>query len=142
MRPGESPEIFGDALRHLARSATYLYQDKLRYWYSTQPTIAKLAEDRAEQLKRDPDTIAEEINKRVQEDLQSRGDVLAIRAFPKNHGKIPDEMETQLVILGVDYAYAKELVIQHKHRRKPYWMRAAIRIATTEAYASATKHER
>jgi predicted AAA+ superfamily ATPase len=108
VQPGESPAIFGDALRHLAQSATYLYQDNARYWYSTQPTVAKLAEDRAEQLKRDPDTVAEEIKKRVQEDLKSRGDFLAIRAFPKNNGEIPDEMETQLIVLGVDYAYAKE----------------------------------
>jgi len=108
VQPGESPAIFGDALRHLAQSATYLYQDNARYWYSTQPTVAKLAEDRAEQMKRDPDTVAEEIKKRVQEDLRSRGDFLAIRAFPKNNGEIPDEMETQLVILGLDYPYAKE----------------------------------
>jgi len=38
----------------------------------------------------------------VQEDLKSRGDFLAIRAFPKNNGEIPDEMETQLVILGLE----------------------------------------
>ena len=35
--PGESPAVFGDALRRLAASATYLYQDGSRYWYSTQP---------------------------------------------------------------------------------------------------------
>ena len=51
--PGESPAVFGDALRRLASAATYLYQDGPRYWYSTQPTVTKLAEDRAEQLKRD-----------------------------------------------------------------------------------------
>ena len=45
--PGESPAIFGDALRRLAGAATYLYQDGPRYWYSTQPTVTKLAEDRA-----------------------------------------------------------------------------------------------
>jgi len=55
--PGESSAIFGDALRRLAAAATYLYQDGPRYWYSTQPTVTKLAEDRAEQLKRDPDKV-------------------------------------------------------------------------------------
>ena len=55
--PGESPAVFGDALRRLAAAATYLYQDGPRYWYSTQPTVTKLAEDRAEQLKRDPDRV-------------------------------------------------------------------------------------
>ena len=57
--PGESPAVFGDALRRLAAAATYLYQDGPRYWYSTQPTVTKLAEDRAEQLKRDPDKVAQ-----------------------------------------------------------------------------------
>ena len=56
--PGESPALFGDALRRLATAATYLYQDGVRYWYSTQPTVTKVAEDRAEQLRRTPDTVA------------------------------------------------------------------------------------
>ena len=55
--PGESPAVFGDALRRLAGAATYLYQDGPRFWYATQPTVTKLAEDRAEQLKRDPDKV-------------------------------------------------------------------------------------
>ena len=49
--PGESPAVFGDALRRLAARATYLYQDGPRYWYDTRPTVTKLAEDRAEQLR-------------------------------------------------------------------------------------------
>src|SRR2546427_5438980 len=53
--PEESPAIFGDALRRLATAATYLYQDGARYWYSTQPTGTKLAEDRAEPLQRNPE---------------------------------------------------------------------------------------
>jgi predicted AAA+ superfamily ATPase len=108
VQPGESPAVFGDALRHLAQNATYLYQDNARYWYSTQPTVTKLAEDRAEQLKRDPDATAEEIRKRVQEDIGSRGDFHTTRAFPKSYGEIPDEPETQLVVLGVDHPYTKD----------------------------------
>ena len=59
--PGESPAVFGDALRRLAAAATYLYQDGPRAWYATQPTVTKLAEDRAEQLKRDPDKVAHRV---------------------------------------------------------------------------------
>jgi hypothetical protein len=44
--PGESPTVFGDALRRLSAAATYLYQDGTRYWYATQATVMKLAEDR------------------------------------------------------------------------------------------------
>jgi predicted AAA+ superfamily ATPase len=50
--PGETTTVFGDALRRLSQVATYLYQDGTRYWYDTQPTVTKLADDRAEQLKR------------------------------------------------------------------------------------------
>ena len=39
-----------DALRRLAAAATYLYQDGPRFWYSTQPTGTKLAEDRGEDV--------------------------------------------------------------------------------------------
>ena len=71
--PGESPAIFGDALRRLAGAATYLYQDGPRYWYSTQPTVTKLAEDRAEQLKRDPDKVVQELDQRLRADLRNDG---------------------------------------------------------------------
>ena len=71
--PGESPAIFGDALRRLAAAATYLYQDGPRYWYSTQPTVTKLAEDRAEQLKRDPDKVVHELDQRLRADLRNVG---------------------------------------------------------------------
>ena len=63
--PGESPAVFGDALRRLATRATYLYQDGSRYWYDTRPTVTKLAEDRAEQLRRDPDRVAQAIGVRL-----------------------------------------------------------------------------
>ena len=72
--PGEEPAVFGDALRRLASTATYLYQDGPRYWYSTQPTVTKLAEDRAEQLRRDPDKVARELERRLKLDLKEEGD--------------------------------------------------------------------
>jgi predicted AAA+ superfamily ATPase len=70
--PGESPAVFGDALRRMAAAATYLYQDGPHYWYSTQPTVTKLAEDRAEQLKREPDKVAHELEQRLRKDLTAR----------------------------------------------------------------------
>src|SRR5579885_2643612 len=72
--PGESPALFGDALRRLSSAATYLYQDGPRYRYSTQPTVTKLAEDRAEQYKRDPDKVAQELDRRLRLNLRQAGD--------------------------------------------------------------------
>jgi predicted AAA+ superfamily ATPase len=107
VQPGESPAIFGDALRHLAHTATYLYQDGNRYWYSTQPTVTKLADDRAEQLNRDTDHVAEEIRKRVREEVRNRGDFAKVHPFAKS-GEVPDEVETRLVVLDLDHPYAKD----------------------------------
>src|SRR5205807_3784731 len=71
--PGESPAIFGDALRRLSNTATYLYHDSSRYWYSTQPTVTKIAEDRADQLKADPDKMVQELESRIRSDVRDRG---------------------------------------------------------------------
>ena len=106
--PGESPAVFGDALRRLAGAATYLYQDGPRYWYSTQPTVTKLAEDRAEQLKRDPDKVVQELDGRLRKDLEHKGDFSRIHPMPQSGQDVPDDLDARLVVLGVDHPYSKE----------------------------------
>jgi predicted AAA+ superfamily ATPase len=106
--PGESPAVFGDALRRLAGAATYLYQDGPRYWYSTQPTVTKLAEDRAEQLKRDPDKVVHELDRRLREDLRKTGDFSRIHPMPQSGQDVPDDIDARLVVLPVDQPYTKE----------------------------------
>jgi len=106
--PGESPAIFGDALRRLSSSATYLYQDGPRFWYATQPTVTKLAEDRAELLKRDADRIYEALENRLRADLRKGGDFAGIHPLPKTGADIPDTTETRLVVLSIDHTYSKE----------------------------------
>ena len=106
--PGESPAIFGDALRRLAGAATYLYQDGPRYWYSTQPTVTKLAEDRAEQLKRDPDKVLQELDRRLRADLRNAGDFSRVHALPQSGQDVPDDLDARLVVLRTDHPYSKE----------------------------------
>ena len=112
--PGESPQVFGDAVRRLAAGATYLYQDGPRYWYATQPTVTKLAEDRAQQLERDPDAVHGELERRLQRDLglkprdeQRRGDFYAVHLMPQSGADVPDQLETRLVVLDADHAYSR-----------------------------------
>ena len=106
--PGESPAVFGDALRRVSSAATFLYQDGPRYWYSTQPTVTKLAEDRAEQLKRNPDPVTAEIEERLRTDLRATGDFPRIHPVPQSGADIPDDMEARLVVLGIDHSYSKD----------------------------------
>jgi predicted AAA+ superfamily ATPase len=106
--PGESPAIFGDALRRLSGAATYLYQDGPRYWYSTQPTVTKLAEDRADLLKREPDKIVTELERRLRADLRNTGDFGRIHPLPQSGQDVPDDLDARLVVLRTDHPYSKE----------------------------------
>ena len=106
--PGESPAVFGDALRRLAAAATYLYQDGPRTWYATQPTVTKLAEDRAEQLKRDPDKVANELDARLRADLKKTGDFSRIHPLPRSGADVPDDLDARLVVLPAEHSYSKD----------------------------------
>ncbi len=106
--PGESAAVFGDALRRMTAAATYLYADSARYWYSTQPTVTKLADDRAEQLKSDPDKVIKEIDNRLRSDLRKQGDFAGVHPMPATSHDVPDEPNARLVVLSVDHPYSKE----------------------------------
>ena len=106
--PGESPAVFGDALRRLAGAATYLYQDGPRYWYSTQPTVTKLAEDRAEQLRRDPDKVGQELAVRLRDNVRQSGDFSRVHVLPQSGQDVPDDLDARLVVLGSDQPYSRE----------------------------------
>src|SRR5207244_12922887 len=106
--PVHATAVFGDALRRLATAATYLYPDGARYWSSTQPTVTKLAEDRAEQLRRNPDAVAQELEKRLRADLRVAGDFERVHPMPHSGQDVPDDMDARLVVLGPDHPYSKE----------------------------------
>ena len=105
--PGESPAVFGDALRRLATAATYLYEDSARYWYATQPTVTKLAEDRAEQMRRNPDRVIQEIATRVRANLRQSGDFSRVHALPHSGQDVPDDRDARLVVLGTEHPYSR-----------------------------------
>lgn len=105
--PGEPAAVFGDAMRRLADTATYLYRDGARYWFSTQPTVANLAESRAEELRRDPEHVAQEIERRVRDDLRNKGDFLRVHPFPSTGQDVQDSMDSGLVVLGIAYPHSR-----------------------------------
>ena len=105
--PGESPSVFGDALRRMAAKATYLYQDGPRYWYDTRATVTKLAEDKAAQLERDPDRVRQAIKGVLDEDLRQKGGFDRIHTAPSTGHDVPDRRDTRLVVLGADHPHQK-----------------------------------
>ncbi len=107
-QPGESVATFGDALRRLTDQATHLYLDGRRYWYSTQPSVNRLAQDRANQQK--DEAVNEEILSRLRAELKdqrNRGDFSAVHLSPASSADVPDERDTRLVILSPELPHSR-----------------------------------
>ncbi|RIK10616.1 MAG: AAA+ family ATPase [Acidobacteria bacterium] len=107
VQPGETPATFGDALRHLTDQATYIYVDGKRYWYSLQPSVTRLALDRAASHFSDAD-VDEEIRARIGTAASPRGDFAKVHVAPRAPGDVPDEPEARLVILGPEYPHTSK----------------------------------
>lgn len=107
VQPGESPATFGDALRRLTDHATYLYVDGQRYWYSLQPSVTRLAQDRAASHFADED-VDEEVRKRlvVATRAGQRGDFANVHPAPRSPVEVPDEQEVRLVVLGPEHPHS------------------------------------
>jgi len=103
VQPGESVAIFGDALHRLTEQANHLYVQDKRYWYSTQPSVTRLAQDRADQFERD--VVLEEIEHRLRAEQGIRGSFARIHVCPNSSAEVPDERETRLVILRPAYVH-------------------------------------
>lgn len=99
--PGESVATFGDALTRLSDRATYLYVDGARYWFGTQPGVARMAQERAERyLNQARDEVHAHIVERLQPAMAQRDVFRAVHIAPRETGDVPDEPEARLVILG------------------------------------------
>jgi predicted AAA+ superfamily ATPase len=96
-QPGEAIATFGDALRRLTDNATFLYVDGKRYWYSTQPTVRKTADDRAGQF--DEHQVEEEIRRRLEAQARQRGEFARVHVAPVGGADVVDEPSARLVIL-------------------------------------------
>lgn len=93
--PDDQLAIFGEALRELHEKATYLYEDAGRYWFSTQPTLNRLADERARAL--DAHKVDEAITKVLT--AEQKGSFARLFAAPDDPATIDEASELSLVIL-------------------------------------------
>jgi hypothetical protein len=96
--PGDQLAIFGEALRELTERATYLYEEAGRYWFSTQPTLNRLAEDRAKALPEHEVDAA--IGDVLRADAGTKGGFDRVFAAPDDPVAIEEASALSLVILG------------------------------------------
>jgi predicted AAA+ superfamily ATPase len=104
VQPGESVAIFGDALHRLTEQANHLYVQNKRYWYSTQPSVTRLAQERAARF--DRDVVLAQIEQRLRSEQGTRGSFTRIHICPSSSSEVPDERDTRLVILRPAYVHA------------------------------------
>jgi predicted AAA+ superfamily ATPase len=103
--PGESPAVFGDALRRLSDHSTHLYGEAGRYWFDTQTSIIQTANDRAAAW--DPDEVRAKLLEHVNEHCKSkkRGEFAAVHVASSSSAGVSDEDNVRLVVLGPEYPH-------------------------------------
>ncbi len=96
--PGDQLAIFGEALRELSERATYLYEEAGRYWFSTQPTLNRLADERAKAYPdHEVDAMIVDV---LTEDARTKGNFHRIFAAPDDPIGIDEADALSLVILS------------------------------------------
>jgi hypothetical protein len=63
----------------------------------------------AELLKRDPDKVAQELDRRLRDDLRKTGDFSRVHPLPRSSADVPDDLDARFVVLSAEQAYSKEL---------------------------------
>lgn len=106
-QPGDAVSTYGDALRRLSDQAMHLYVDQSRYWYSTRPSVARTARERAAQFEKE-DAWAELV-RRLQGDRQ-RGVFAGVHVAPDS-GDVPDDGQLRLVVLGPEHTHVRKGIV-------------------------------
>lgn len=107
--PGDNNGNFGTALNALGQHSTYFFNGNSRYGYSLQPSIAKTARDYAESLRKDPETVFNEIVRRLQTEgaASKRGKFRRVCVAPDGSDGILDVDEATLVIMHPRWSIGK-----------------------------------
>ena len=96
-QPGEQIFIFGDALRELSERSAYLYREGDRYWFSTQPTLNRIADERANDV---PDDDADaEIIAILHKEQAQKGGFHRVHAAPDSLIDVDDARAIALAII-------------------------------------------
>ncbi|MEV4655574.1 Swt1 family HEPN domain-containing protein [Micromonospora sp. NPDC049301] len=105
--PGDTVGNFGSALEVLSQRATYLYVDGARYWYDTQASVTRTAQDFADRLREHPEEVWAELVTRLSKERSNRGDFAAVHTCPEDSAAVPDTEEAKLVILHPQYSHSR-----------------------------------
>lgn len=106
--PGDALGNFGMAIDLLAERSTYFYEEQGHFWFDTQPSVTKTANDYAERLREDVELVWNEIVRRLQHEEKTPGRFDRVHVAPASTADIPDLEETRLVIVHPRWARRKQ----------------------------------
>jgi hypothetical protein len=115
--PGDQPSVFGEALRRMQETSAYLYAEGDRYWFSTQPTLNQLADDKARGYDAAVIDADIELRLRNEEKLRTPG------GFPRLHFGLPDPtvveeaLEAALIAFGPSSPHDPKRPLESPARR-------------------------
>ena len=104
--PGQNVATYGDVLRRLTGESTYLYQSDTRYWYSTQQSVTRLAQERAAQY--NEADVHDKIKGYLQGESNTKGDFARVHLCPNSGSDIEDNNPSaRLVIMKPQHTHSK-----------------------------------
>ncbi|QRV01768.1 DUF499 domain-containing protein [Arcanobacterium phocisimile] len=121
--PGDALDSFANAVELLGQRSTYFYEEQGHYWFDTQPSVTKTANDYAERLREDIETVWNEITRRLQSEQKKRGSFDRVHVAPVSDADIPDLEETRMVILPPRISQAKH---DRKESETLTWVQHAV----------------
>lgn len=102
--PGDVVGNFGSALDALATTSSHLFHDSGRYWYDTQPSLNRLAAERARDLS--SDAVSAEVVSRLRQAVSGPApEFSGVVVAPETTADVPDEDGARLVVLRPEYRH-------------------------------------
>lgn len=126
--PGDADGNFGIALSMLGQRSTYFFNEGARYRYSLQPSITKTARDYAERLREEPETVYNEITRRLKSEGAGgrRGSFRRVCVTPEVSDGIPDVDDATLVIMHPRHTVDRNSLRNQGASETAQWIRNAI----------------
>lgn len=101
--PGDVLGNIGSALDGLQEKSSHYYAEDGRYWYDTQPSLNRLAAERAAQLSMD--AVYGEVTTRLKRVLKGSTDVIAEVVHPESSSDVNEADYLRLVVVPPQYTH-------------------------------------
>lgn len=101
--PGDVLGNIGSALEGLQEKSSHFYAEDGRYWYDTQPSLNRLAAERAAQLS--TDAVHSEVVARLKRVFKGSTDVIAEVVHPESSSDVDEADYLRLVVVPPQYTH-------------------------------------